>query len=166
VLAKPALRPGVLDALLRTLGGEESFLYLNAVQGLVALALTPVRGTVGEARSELPGREVVATLLRGYAVTVDGTGDMSVEELDRRLRLGEALAQVIVHLQDAVTAYRALPCLLSSKPIQLTLCSSGHSSPSTLHDSTRTGQANSPTLVCTGPPRAVHTVRRCQLRHV
>ena len=104
LLQVPALRPGILDALLRVITDGESFLYLNAVQGLVALALSaPSSGTSGQ---ETSGRGILASLVRAYAVEADGLNRMPVSELDRRLRVGEALGQVILHLQDAVASYR------------------------------------------------------------
>ncbi|KAH7105537.1 hypothetical protein BKA62DRAFT_766898 [Auriculariales sp. MPI-PUGE-AT-0066] len=127
VLADPALRPGVLDALLRTIDEGESFLYLNAIQGLVAIALTSPSqaGTSLQAQQALGGKDVLSSLLRGYATSIDAPV-IEPDKLDRRLRLGEALSQVIIHLQTAVAIYvdTILPWLFSTiratgKPIAL-----------------------------------------------
>ncbi|KZW04209.1 hypothetical protein EXIGLDRAFT_716206 [Exidia glandulosa HHB12029] len=104
VLRERALLPSVLDAFLRAVQDGESFVYLNAVQGLVAVSL--VGGTEEQ--------DVLARLVRAYAHGADG-GKLEVEELEKRLRVGEALGQVVKHLHDALAVHvdRLVPPLFA-----------------------------------------------------
>ncbi|KAK4052761.1 hypothetical protein OIV83_002048 [Microbotryomycetes sp. JL201] len=85
----PALLPAVLDIFVQALQDDDSFLYLNAIQGLSGMA-------------DVFGKQVVKRLVAVYTGgTSDsskrsvGTGDRGRRELDKRLRMGEALVQVV-----------------------------------------------------------------------
>lgn len=94
----PALVPAIFDLLLQALQDDESFLYLNAVQGLAHMAVT--------------WRTTVLTQLLAVYVGGDKTQDsvaralqsaepLSARATDARLRIGEALLQVLQHLGEA-----------------------------------------------------------------
>lgn len=94
----PALLPAVLDIFVQALEDEDSFMYLNAVQGLSSLA-------------DVFGKQVVKRLvgvyLGGHSDTARrqvGTGEAGRRELDKRLRMGEALVQVIQRAGEALGA--------------------------------------------------------------
>ncbi|GAA6013263.1 hypothetical protein JCM10207_000836 [Rhodosporidiobolus poonsookiae] len=99
----PALLPAVLDIFLRSLSDADSFLYLSAVQGLASLV-------------DVHGRQVVVRLTEAYTgggKTV-GMGEQGRAEVDRRLRVGEALVQVVQRAGEAlgVLSPALLPPLL------------------------------------------------------
>jgi len=78
----PGLVRAILDIFLQSAQEEDSYIFLNAVQGLALMAGTGAYG-----------REVFVGLLRIY--TADTTGDLNRTELDLRLRIGEALSEVL-----------------------------------------------------------------------
>lgn len=80
----PALAPAILDIFLQSAQEEDSYIFLNAVQGLGLMA--------GKSKS---GRDVFSGLLRIYTGNSDNTGDLSRTELDLRLRIGEAISEVL-----------------------------------------------------------------------
>lgn len=88
----PALVPGILDVFLQSVQEEDSFVFLNAVQGLSAMV------------SRL-GREILQSLVRVYADGVEPSRPMERAELDKRIRVGEALVQVVRSYEDALGIY-------------------------------------------------------------
>jgi hypothetical protein len=83
VLLDPALVPAILDIFLQSAAQEEdSYSFLNAVQGLGLMA-------------EKYGRDVFLGLLRIYTGNTDNPGDLNRTELDLRLRIGEAISEVL-----------------------------------------------------------------------
>ncbi|KDQ64472.1 hypothetical protein JAAARDRAFT_116363 [Jaapia argillacea MUCL 33604] len=89
-----ALLPAILDIFLQSAQDDDSYIFLNAVQGLSAM----VEGF---------GKDVLRGLIDVYA---KGSGDgptnpLSQSELDTRLRVGEALEQVIRRCGDALPDY-------------------------------------------------------------
>ncbi|GAA5853446.1 hypothetical protein JCM9279_007240 [Rhodotorula babjevae] len=118
----PALLPAVLDIFVAALEEEDSFLYLNAVQGLSSLV-------------DVFGRQVVGRLLEVYTGRRRdepggprdvGEGERGMRELDKRLRVGETLTQVIQRAGEALAVLidDILPSLLvvlrsSNLPIPL-----------------------------------------------
>lgn len=94
----PALLPAVLDIFVQAVEDEDSFLYLNAIQGLSSMV-------------DVYGRQIVKRLVKVYLggragrVEEVGTGDKGRRELDKRLRIGETLVQVI---QRAGVAFAVL----------------------------------------------------------
>ena len=100
----PALLPAILDIFLNSLTEDDSFLYLNAVQGLSTLV-------------DVFGRQVIRGLLevytggtRGGKVEVKevGEGEKGQREVDKRLRVGEALVQVVQRAGEALATLREL----------------------------------------------------------
>ncbi|GJN93079.1 hypothetical protein Rhopal_006124-T1 [Rhodotorula paludigena] len=94
----PALLPAVLDIFVGAIEEEDSFLYLNAVQGLSSLV-------------DVFGRQVVARLAEVYTGTRRGEkggpkevgeGERGLRELDKRLRVGETLVQVVQRAGQAL----------------------------------------------------------------
>ncbi|GAA5901723.1 hypothetical protein JCM5296_005389 [Sporobolomyces johnsonii] len=96
----PALLPAVLDIFVQAIEEEDSFLYLNAVQGLSSLV-------------DVYGRRVVGRLMEVYLggggggagrmeVGDVGDGEKGRRELDKRLRVGETLVQVISRAGEAL----------------------------------------------------------------
>ncbi|KAK0536408.1 hypothetical protein OC842_001992 [Tilletia horrida] len=79
----PALHPAILDIFVQAIQDEESYLYLNAVQGLAAMAISG-------------GTQVLKVLVSKY-VGAEERRDRNVgqAEADRRLRIGEALLRVL-----------------------------------------------------------------------
>lgn len=92
-----ALVPAIMDIFLQALRDEDSFMYLNAVRGLSSM----VDGL---------GKEVLQSLTSAYASGLDnGVGvHLSKEDLDFRLRIGEALTQSIKRCGTALSIYGEL----------------------------------------------------------
>lgn len=91
----PALVPGILSVFLQSVQEDDSYIFLNAVQGLVAMV-------------DVLGQEILKGLVDVYAGgLLDGSevGTMSKADLDRRLRVGEALNQSIRKCGDALGIY-------------------------------------------------------------
>jgi len=90
-----ALVPGILSIFLQSVQDDDSYMYLNAVQGLSAM----VDGY---------GKEVLRGLVRTYCDGTEGVGKggiMTLQEVDTRTRVGEALGQVVRRCGDALPAY-------------------------------------------------------------
>ena len=118
----PALVPAILDIFLHAVQDEESYLYLNAVQGLGALAASG-------------GGQAIARLVGVYIGRDDGlvSKGLPAREVEKRLRVGEALLQVVQRCADAMAAHvdavvpplltrlrdRALPNVLRSSYISI-----------------------------------------------
>ena len=80
-----ALTPAIMDIFLSALRDDDSFMYLNAIKGLGKLAAIPQMS-----------KQVFGTLVRAYMDGLDrAEGNVSTNEMDRKLRLGEALQQSI-----------------------------------------------------------------------
>ena len=100
-----ALVPGVLSIFLQSVQDDDSYMYLNAVQGLSAM----VDGY---------GKDVLRGLVRTYCEGTDeiGTaGVMTKQEVDTRTRVGEALGQVVRRCGDALPAYGGCSILYVSE---------------------------------------------------
>lgn len=91
----PALVPGILDVFLQSVQEEDSFVFLNAVQGLSAMV-------------DRLGREILQNLVRIYAV--ESGGSIERAELDKKVRVGEALTQVVRRCGEALGLYGMLVC--------------------------------------------------------
>ncbi|KAI0092021.1 hypothetical protein BDY19DRAFT_983564 [Irpex rosettiformis] len=89
-----ALIPGILSIFLQSLQDDDSYIFLNAVQGLAAM----VDGF---------GKDVLKGLVGLYAKGLDGIGasTMTKQDVDTRTRIGEALGQVIRRCGDALPKY-------------------------------------------------------------
>ena len=101
-LEEPALDrarvPGILSIFLQSLQDDDSYIYLNAVQGLAAM----VDGF---------GKEVLQGLVDTYSQGLQGVGGTSLtkQDVDTRMRIGEALGQVIRRCGETLPVYG--PCL-------------------------------------------------------
>ncbi|GAA5902358.1 hypothetical protein JCM8208_007268 [Rhodotorula glutinis] len=106
----PALLPAVLDIFVAALEEEDSFLYLNAVQGLSSLVDVFGRQVVGRLLEVYTGRRRDE---RGGPREV-GQGERGTRELDKRLRVGETLTQVVQRAGEALAVLinDLLPSLL------------------------------------------------------
>ncbi|KAI0772085.1 hypothetical protein BD413DRAFT_52804 [Trametes elegans] len=100
-LAEPALDkaliPGILSIFMQSVQDDDSYMFLNAVQGLSAM----VDGY---------GKDVLRTLIHAYSDGTDGLGAsaMAQHDVDVRTRLGEALGQVIRRCGETLPSYSAL----------------------------------------------------------
>lgn len=92
-----ALVPGILSIFLQSLQDDDSYIFLNAVQGLSAM----VDGY---------GKDVLKGLVDMYAKGLEGIGSTTLTQLDvdTRTRVGEALGQVIKRCGDALPGYADL----------------------------------------------------------
>lgn len=86
-----ALVPGVLSIFLQSIQDEDSYMFLNAVQGLAAM----VDGF---------GKEVLKGLVDDYSSGLEG-GGLTQSDVDMRVRIGEALGQVIRRCDEALPLY-------------------------------------------------------------
>ncbi|KAF5321604.1 hypothetical protein D9619_000281 [Psilocybe cf. subviscida] len=79
-----ALVPSILSIFLQAVQDEDSYMFLNAVQGLAALA-------------DVLGREIIQALVNDYSRGLSGlgAGNLTQHDMDVRTRIGEALAAVI-----------------------------------------------------------------------
>ncbi|KAG8987769.1 hypothetical protein FRB90_003165, partial [Tulasnella sp. 427] len=91
----PALIPAILSIFLQSVQEDDSYIFLNAVQGLVVMV-------------DRLGRDIMKGLMEVYAGgLLDGrpNSGMSKAELDKRVRAGEALNQSIVKCGSALGLY-------------------------------------------------------------
>lgn len=93
----PALLPALVDIFIQALEDDDSFLYLSAIQGLSSMV-------------DMYGKQVIGRLVkiyRGGAAGEDGLkevgkGEKGRRELDKRLRMGEALVGVVQRAGEAL----------------------------------------------------------------
>jgi len=90
-MIEPAFVPSILAIFRQTIQDEDSYIFLNAVQGLAAMA-------------DSLGREVLRGLIQDYTKGFDGPG-LTKKDIDVRLRVGEALAIVIKRCGSALSSY-------------------------------------------------------------
>jgi hypothetical protein len=86
-----ALVPAITSIFLQSVQDDDSYLFLNAVQGLAAMVDTF-------------GRDVLKALVNEYANVLHKI-ELTQSEVDTRLRVGEALGQVIRRCGDALGLY-------------------------------------------------------------
>ncbi|TIA90289.1 hypothetical protein E3P99_01602 [Wallemia hederae] len=88
----PQLVKDILDVFIQAIKADDSYIYLNAVRGLVVM-------------TDKIGHEILSQLSVRYA-----KHDQQIAEidLDQRLRIGEAIIQVIRNLSDTLPAYTHL----------------------------------------------------------
>ncbi|KAF8076354.1 hypothetical protein FPV67DRAFT_413223 [Lyophyllum atratum] len=93
-LTDRALVPAILSIFLHSVQDDDSYVFLNAVQGLAAMVDTF-------------GKEVLRGLVKEYVDGLDGPGalNMTQRELDTRIRVGEALAAVIRRCGETLGIY-------------------------------------------------------------
>jgi len=89
-----ALVPSILSIFLQSVQDEDSYIFLNAVQGLSSLV-------------EIFGKEILQGLVRDYAGGLAGlgAGNLSQRDLDIRTRIGEAMSSVIKRCGSALSIY-------------------------------------------------------------
>ncbi|KAG2118781.1 uncharacterized protein F5147DRAFT_602591, partial [Suillus discolor] len=114
-----ALHPAILSIFLQAIQEDDSYVFLNAVQGLAALVHAP-----GPNSRSGAGNEVLKALLDAYARGAEDLADDKAEsdtkpkdgekgrtkgkqisEVNTRLRIGEALAVVVRRCGDALGLY-------------------------------------------------------------
>ena len=110
----PALVPGVLSIFLQSIQDEDSYIFLNAVQGLAAM----VDGF---------GKEVLRGLIADYVRGLDGVGAGALDrgEVDVRVRIGEALGQVTRRCGETLPSYGTLFARLPDRMVLTMLVDSG-----------------------------------------
>ena len=91
-----ALIPAILDIFINSAQNEDSFIFLNAVKGLVATVQTF-------------GKDVFKRLLDIYSTEPYVSGIMNKQELDVKLRIGEALGEVVGSCGQSLGGY-GTPC--------------------------------------------------------
>jgi len=89
-----ALEPAIRDIFLHAVQDDDSYVFLNAVQGLAALANSF-------------GADVLRALVYVYADGLQGVGAGAItkQDVDVRLRVGEALGQVIRRCGETLPQY-------------------------------------------------------------
>jgi Required for nuclear transport of RNA pol II C-terminus 1 len=91
-----SLVPAILDIFMQSVQDDDSFVFLNAVQGLAAMV-------------HRLGRDILYRLVDIYTRGAeDPSFGVQQNDLDKRLRIGEALEQVIRRCGDALSIYGAL----------------------------------------------------------
>jgi hypothetical protein len=90
----PALIPSIMSIFLQAIQDDDSYMFLNAVQGLAAMV-------------ETSGKDVLKSLVAEYSEHLDGLAgsNMTQNDVDKRIRVGEALGQVIRRCGDALSIY-------------------------------------------------------------
>lgn len=93
----PALVPAIMSIFMQSVQDDDSFIFLNAVQGLSAMV-------------DVFGKEVLGNLLETYTrkLSASSVGTLSKQEVDAKVRIGEALGQVIRRCGDALSIYGTL----------------------------------------------------------
>jgi len=101
-----SLVPAILSIFLQAVQDDDSYIFLNAVQGLAAMVDTF-------------GKDVLQSLIYNYAGGLDGlgAGNLSQQDVDIRTRVGEALNIVINRCGSALGLYGMYfcPCDPSNK---------------------------------------------------
>lgn len=94
----PALVPAILSIFLQAIQDEDSYIFLNAVKGLAAMA-------------DIFGKEVLRGLIADFTNKTIGPHavTMTQPDLDTKTRIGEALQQVIRRCGSALGLYGKRP---------------------------------------------------------
>ncbi|KZT60762.1 hypothetical protein CALCODRAFT_492023 [Calocera cornea HHB12733] len=102
----PALVPGILDVFITAVQDDDSYVYMNAVQGLSAM----LQGPTGVYNK---GSWVFQRLVDLYVK--DLQPNPTTADLDKRLRIGEAISQALTKVGPRVQAYiqHIIPAMLS-----------------------------------------------------
>ena len=92
--AEKALVPSILSIFLQCVQDDDSYMFLNAVQGLTALV-------------RRYGKEILGGLVNNYAGGLDGlgAGNLTQKDIDVRTRIGEALSSVIKQCGNILGLY-------------------------------------------------------------
>jgi hypothetical protein len=91
-----ALVPSILSIFLQSVQDDDSYIFLNAVQGLASLV-------------DMFGKDILQGLVRDYASGLEGLGggNLTQTDLDVRTRIGEAMSSVIKRCGSALGIYGA-----------------------------------------------------------
>jgi hypothetical protein len=94
VAVDQALIPAILSIFLQSVEHDDSYLFLNAVQGLATMV-------------DSFGKDVLKGLVTLYAQGLDGANacHTNQRDVDKRLRIGEALSQVIRRCGETLPMY-------------------------------------------------------------
>jgi hypothetical protein len=94
----PALVPAILSIFLQSIQDDDSYIFLNAVQGLAGMVDTF-------------GKDVLKGLVKEYVRGLEGLGgtNLTQQDVDTRIRIGEALSLVIRRCGNTLGAYGKLP---------------------------------------------------------
>lgn len=89
-----ALVPSILSIFLQSVQDDDSYIFLNGVQGLAVLA-------------DKFGKEIIQGLVRDYTGNLKGLGAMNAtnHDVEVRTRIGEALSAVIKRRGSALSLY-------------------------------------------------------------
>ncbi|KAG6378921.1 hypothetical protein JVT61DRAFT_13206 [Boletus reticuloceps] len=89
-----ALVPAILSIFMQSVQEDDSYIFLNAVQGLSAMV-------------DAFGKDVLGSLLETYTrnLSASSASTLSKQEVDAKVRVGEALGQVIRRCGDALGVY-------------------------------------------------------------
>lgn len=89
-----ALVPAIMSIFMQSVQDDDSYIFLNAVQGLSAMV-------------DAFGKDVLGNLLETYTrnLSASSVGTLSKQEVDAKVRVGEALGQVIRRCGDALGIY-------------------------------------------------------------
>jgi hypothetical protein len=92
-----ALTPNIMDLFMHSVQDPDSYVYLNAVKGLAGMV-------------DAMGREVLISLVGTYSGLVGKAEkrEMAKDELEKALRIAEALSLVVQRLGEALSAYGTL----------------------------------------------------------
>ncbi|KAF7352810.1 RTP1-C1 domain-containing protein [Mycena venus] len=93
-MSDPALIPAILSIFLQSVQDDDSYMFINGVQGLAAMVDTY-------------GKDVLRGLVKEYSQGLDGlgAGTMTQHDMDIRIRIGEALASVIKRCGSTLPAF-------------------------------------------------------------
>jgi hypothetical protein len=93
-ISDPALMPAILSIFLQSVQDDDSYMFLNAVQGLAAMV-------------DSYGKDVLKGLVKEYSQGMDGLGASNItqHDMDIRIRIGEALASAIKRCGSALPAF-------------------------------------------------------------
>ncbi|WFD43000.1 hypothetical protein MPSI1_001651 [Malassezia psittaci] len=94
-----ALLPAIFDIFIDAIQDEESFLYLNAVKGLGAMTARWRDSTLRPLVALYVGGDKGAS---GMVHTLKYGSELSQREVDKRLRIGEALLQVLQYCGETI----------------------------------------------------------------
>jgi hypothetical protein len=103
-MADLALVAAILSIFLQSIQDDDSYIFLNAVQGLAAMV-------------DKFGKDVLQSLVNEYVKGLDGPGAIDViqQDLDTKMRVGEALSLVIRRCGNTLGAYGKFT-LLGARP--------------------------------------------------
>ncbi|CAK5275656.1 unnamed protein product [Mycena citricolor] len=90
----PALVPAILSIFLQSVQDDDSYMFLNGVQGLAAMV-------------DVHGKDVLRGLVKEYVKGTDalGASALTTRDVDIRTRIGEALGSVIKRCGSALPSY-------------------------------------------------------------